>query len=300
MNQLQKIESKAMKRAFLMFCFMAALGITVYQFSNSVAILIDGVFSLISAVTTLIAIKVSSLLVKKDEKYPFGFAGYESLYILLRAVLLLVTVLMALLDCVAKIYTYAVTRNIPVVNANVFMVYVLFIAMMYVLLNKLYKHYGKLTNDKSELLMAEKFNAQANSYLMVGVGASFLLIGLLKFTPLQFLVPISDSIIVFLIAVMVIVDTTKLLINTVKTLGGKGISGLEKEELEQSLNSRVQFNFKVSNLRIQKLGKTAYVTVDMHISSNSCTAKEITASADAIRQCISTHYEFNYAFVNVI
>ena len=299
MKDMQKIEAKGLKIAVLILLFMGTLGVVVSQMANSGAILIDGIFSLISAFTTLIAIKVSSLLTKENEKYPFGYSGYEPLYVLLRSFLLIITVLMALLDAVSKIIIYFTTGNIPVVNAKVFMIYVIFIAIMYVVLNMHYGKYCKLTDDKSELLLAEKFNAKANSMIMVGVGGSFVFIGLLKFTPLKFLVPISDSIIVFIIATMVMIDTIKLFIKTISVLGGAGTTVEENDELLNSIKRKFLNEIDIKNLRVQKKGKTAFVVVDIDIKDEKIEKDRINKISNIIKDSVKEKYELNHTFINV-
>lgn len=299
MKDIQKIEAKGLKIAVIILLFMGVLGITVSQIANSAAILIDGIFSLISAVTTLIAIKVSSLLTKENEKYPFGYAGYEPLYVLLRSFLLIITVLMALLDSISKILTYVTTGSVPVVNAKIFMIYVIFIALMYVVLNIHYSKYCNLTNGKSELLSAEKFNAKANSLLMLGVGGSFIFIGLLKFTPLKFLVPISDSIIVFFIAIMVIIDSVKLFANTISILGGKGVVGEEKEELLNSIKAKLSGEIDIIKIRIKKVGKTAYVVIDADIKGENIEKMKIKNICNMIKHDVNEKYEINHTFINI-
>ncbi|MCY6371325.1 cation transporter [Clostridium ganghwense] len=298
MKDIQKIEAKGLKIAVIILLFMGVLGIIVSQISNSGAILIDGIFSLISAVTTLIAIKVSSLLTKENEKYPFGYAGYEPLYVLLRSFLLIITVLMALLDSVLKIVTYFTTGNIAQVNAKIFMIYVIFIALMYVVLNMHYGKYCTLTDGKSELLSAEKFNAKANSMLMLGVGGSFIFIGLLKFTPLKFLVPISDSIIVFFIALMVTIDTSKLFAKTISILGGQGVEKEEKEELLNFLKEKLSNEINIINLKVQKVGKTAYVVVDIDFTNKNIEKTKIKNICKIIKDSVKEKYEVNHTFIN--
>jgi len=296
MNNLQRTETKGLKTAVIILFFMGGLGLVVSQIANSAAILIDGVFSIISAATTLIAIKVSSVLTKKNEKYPFGYAGYEPLYVLLRSFLLIITVLMALLDSVSKIITYFITGKIVQVDAKIFMVYVIFIALMYVVLNIHYGKYCKLTEGKSELLLAEKFNSKANSMLMLGVAGSFLFIGFLKFTPLKFLVPISDSVIVFFIALIVIVDTSKLFVKTIATLGGKGIDVVEKEELLSFIRERVLDDVEIIDLRCQKKGKTANLVIDIAVKDHIIEKNKI----NNIRKIIDKKYEINDTSINFI
>ncbi|MCM1989416.1 cation transporter [Oceanirhabdus seepicola] len=297
---IQKTEAKGLKIAVIILLFMGTLGIIVSQISNSAAILIDGVFSIISAISTLIAIKVSSLLTKENEKYPFGYAGYEPLYVALRSFLLTITVLMALLDCVSKIITYISTGSVPQVDAKIFMIYVIFIALMYVVLNIHYSKYCKITEGKSELLSAEKFNAKANSLLMLGVGGSFIFIGLLKFTPLKFLVPISDSIIVFFIALMVAIDSIKLFSKTIAILGGKGISEEEKNELLESLKKIYLYELNINKLRVHKAGKTAYVVVDVCINDENISKTIIKDINKTIKNSVNEKYSVNHTFVNFI
>lgn len=298
MKDIQKIESKGMKIAVFILLFMGALGIIVSQIANSGAILIDGIFSLISATTTLIAIKVSTLLTKENEKYPFGYAGYEMLYVALRSFLLTITVLMALLDSISKILTYFTTGNIPQVNTKIFMIYVLFIAFMYVILNIHYNKYCKLSNGKSELLSAEKFNAKANSLLMLGVGGSFIFIGLLKYTPLKFLVPISDSIIVFFIALMVAIDSSKLFVKTISILGGKGIIGEEKEELRKCIKEKFENEIDIMKLRVQKIGKTAYIVVEVDIKGENIEKTRIKKICKTIKDSVKEKYEINHTYIS--
>lgn len=299
MKDTQKIEAKGMKQAVIILFFMAAAGIIVSQIANSGAILIDGLFSLISAITTLIAIKVSSLLVKDHDDYPFGYAGYEILYVGLRAILLLITVLLAFADSLAKIVTYLSGGDIPQVNASLFVIYVIFIAIMYVVLFRHYSKYHKMTNGTSELLLAERFNAKANSMLMLGVGGSFGIIWLLKFTPLKFLVPIGDAIIVLFIAILVIVDAFKMLRDAVAVLGGRGISREERDELQHSLEKRLSLGIYLHKLKVQRVGKTAYVAIELQLNGSAIEKELLAHNCNLIRASIGEKYEVNQTFITI-
>lgn len=300
MNNLQKTEAKGLKTAVIILFFMGGLGLVVSQIANSAAILIDGVFSVISAATTLIAIKVSSVLTKKNEKYPFGYAGYEPLYVLLRSFLLIVIVLMALMDSISKIITYFITGNIVQVDAKIFMAYVIFVAFMYVVLNIHYGKYCKITEGKSELILAEKFNSKANSMLMLGVAGSFLFIGFLKYTPLKMLVPISDSVIVFFIALLVVVDTSKLFVKTIAVLGGKGIDIKEKEDLLNNLKKRISDEIEVIDLKCQKKGKTANIVIDIAVKNQTIEKIKMNNIRRIIKKSIDEKYEINNISLNFI
>ena len=289
MKDLERLEAKGLKVAALILLFMGVLGIVTSRLSNSTAILIDGFFSLISAGSTLIAIKVSSLLTRRSPDYPFGYSGYEPLYVILRSFLLIVTVLLALADSVSKIVAYSLGREIPGIDANIFMIYVVFIAAMYMILFRHYTKYLTLTENKSQLLYAERFNAKANSIIMLGVGGSFLVILLLKFTPLNFLAPIGDSLIVLILCSIVFFDTVKLLVKTISILGGRGIESEEKEELLGVL--RDSTGVDISDLKVQKLGKTAYIVLCMEGNDLKDSARE------EIESIVSQKYDLCHMFL---
>lgn len=78
---ISNIEAKAMKNILVAYLVMATVGIATFVFSNSEAVLIDGVFNFISAFSMLVGIKISKLVTQKPTKsLPFGFAMYETLY----------------------------------------------------------------------------------------------------------------------------------------------------------------------------------------------------------------------------
>jgi cation diffusion facilitator family transporter len=59
---------------------MAALGIGFYYFTESEAILLDGLFSLIGFVMGLVTLKVSRMVARPDDfTFPFGYASFEPL-----------------------------------------------------------------------------------------------------------------------------------------------------------------------------------------------------------------------------
>jgi len=138
----------------------------------------------------------------------------------------------------------------------------------------------------------------ANSMLMLGVGASFIVIALLKYTPLKFLVPIGDSIIVFFIAVMVIIDTSKLFIKTISIIGGKGIVGEEKKELLNIIRAKVSNEINIKNLRLQKKGKTVVVVVEL--KDENIKRTKIKDISNIIKDSVSEKYEINQTTVSFV
>jgi len=73
-------EQKALKVAVYGNIFMAALGLSFAWYTDSQAVLLDGVFSLIALVIALLTLFVSHLIQRPgDDEFPFGYAVFEPL-----------------------------------------------------------------------------------------------------------------------------------------------------------------------------------------------------------------------------
>ena len=71
-------EATALKFSAWMNVFMAALGIFFAIWSESQAILLDGIFSLVNLVGAVLTIKVSRMvLLAPDDRMHFGYAQFE-------------------------------------------------------------------------------------------------------------------------------------------------------------------------------------------------------------------------------
>ncbi|NOR79333.1 MAG: cation transporter, partial [Methyloprofundus sp.] len=75
---------------------MAFSGWLAYYLSYSQALLLDGNFSFIIFLTTLVAIKISAIKSRRTKLFPFGQFVYEALYSLLKGVMIIGMLLAAL------------------------------------------------------------------------------------------------------------------------------------------------------------------------------------------------------------
>jgi len=86
----EKIESRALQHSAYAYLFMALLGSTFFYLASSEAILLDGVYSFISLLMTLVAQRVSRLVqTPYSKKFHFGFAHFEPLLNVIRIMLIL-------------------------------------------------------------------------------------------------------------------------------------------------------------------------------------------------------------------
>lgn len=83
---------------------MAGLGIGFSIFTQSNAILLDGIFSLIGFAAGLVALRVSTLVQQPDDAhFQFGYGGFEPLFNLLKGVIIAFIAVYAITDSINSI-----------------------------------------------------------------------------------------------------------------------------------------------------------------------------------------------------
>ena len=89
MSDKTRLERRALTVSVVGTLTMAALGIGFSLFTQSNAILLDGIFSLIGFAAGLVALRVSRLVHQPDDThYQFGYGGFEPLFNLLKGVVI--------------------------------------------------------------------------------------------------------------------------------------------------------------------------------------------------------------------
>ncbi|WP_323846155.1 cation diffusion facilitator family transporter [Microbulbifer magnicolonia] len=84
---------------------MAALGFIFAYQAKSEAIFLDGVFSLVNFVMSLVMLSVSRLIRRSaDRRFPFGYASFEPAFNVLQSMVILGVMLMALSSAIAALY----------------------------------------------------------------------------------------------------------------------------------------------------------------------------------------------------
>ena len=105
MNQ-KKIELKSLIVSSVVNFIMAVAGIVVFCITNLQALFLDGVFSLIAFISTIMAIVFSITSKKKNKSYPTGMFFLEPLYGIIKAILMFVLLATSLYESGATAFTY--------------------------------------------------------------------------------------------------------------------------------------------------------------------------------------------------
>ncbi len=106
MADSETIEGKTLRISMIGAFLLAIWGIVMAYFSKSDAVLLDGLFNLISAVITFFSIKVTYIIAKKEStKHPFGFFAYETLIVLTKGASILILIIISVTANVKKMLT---------------------------------------------------------------------------------------------------------------------------------------------------------------------------------------------------
>ncbi|WP_455211747.1 cation diffusion facilitator family transporter [Kaarinaea lacus] len=98
------LERRALIVSVIGTIIMAALGIGFSVLTQSNAILLDGIFSLIGFATALVALRISTLVQQPDDThYQFGYGSFEPLFNLLKGVVIGFIAVFAFTDSINSI-----------------------------------------------------------------------------------------------------------------------------------------------------------------------------------------------------
>ncbi|MCW8346771.1 hypothetical protein MD535_12270 [Vibrio sp. ZSDZ65] len=169
--KVAQIENTAMLAGFVMFSIMAAAGYIMMgpSYVDSNLVFVDALFSTLSAICTFGAIIVSRTVAKHYSHMPEGESNPENYYVLFRASLLVLVLLLALAGAVDTLTLLYGGQTVSLPNAELFAMYFLGIGLFYCVLWFLYARANRKVNGQSSLLTAETLNAKVNAFLLVGV-----------------------------------------------------------------------------------------------------------------------------------
>lgn len=290
------IEVKTMRHIFCAYLLMAIVGIAASVFSNSEAVLIDGVFNFISALSMLAGIKIVKLVSQKPTKsQPFGFAMYETLYTLLKGVMIFGVILLATISNLSKIYDFIATGHSEPVNGSSILVYSIFMVVICSLVYLYLVSQLKKVNNQSIMLQTEKMAVFQNAIISAAIGIVFLLIGCLENTFLESIIPITDSIIVLLLCVLLINDPVKLVKNAFAELTIRDTHQNLREKLIITTNTLLPEGYNLNHISINRFGRTYYFMFLINPLKLSLPVNEMEMIQNKIKNTVKKAAPYSFA-----
>jgi cation diffusion facilitator family transporter len=247
-------ERRALRRSVWGNLFFAVLGFAFAASSESEAILLDGFFSLVAFVLSLLTIRVAKLIEgPADDWFHFGYAAFEPMLNTIKGLLLLGICGFSLFSAIK-----ALMHGGRDLNPGWALVYAVIAASGAGVLAVLQNRAAKTTG--SPLLEVDVKNWKVDALLSTGVGVAFLAAYLLRGSTWAEYMPYVDPTLVVILVAIMIKDPIKII--------GEGVGELLAVSPDEATQQQVRDEFarlvadypvQSFNLRMLKAGRTHYL-----------------------------------------
>lgn len=287
---MKKIEQRSLGTAKWINLFMAVAGIVAAIGSNASALMLDGVFSGINVLAAILAAKVADSISKKPSSLrPFGYEIDEAMYVMFRSLVLTGVIIMAGLSALSKIIDYINGSTIEAVKLDWIIVYMAVMVCCCAML-ALYHHKNWLkTNRQSELLETERSSAIIDGVLSAAAAAAFVLISFLKGTQLDFLVPISDSIVVICLVLYMIPTPIRAFRKAIKQVVGESADPHSIAKLKEVIDALLSERFTLLEVSMVKVGRSYFSAIYLR-PEHEVLVTELDELRGTIERVVKTHY----------
>jgi predicted Co/Zn/Cd cation transporter (cation efflux family) len=260
---IDKIENKALRLGIFISFIMALAGWITYYFTGSEAMLLDGNFSMISVVASIIALIISKRKHEKTKTFPFGSYVFESLFVFVKGLLILGVIIVAGVQNSIKIIDFINGVNIEPVKIDFILYYVALITILCFSLFLYFRSMNKRVDFKSPILKIETQSTLVDGFLTLGIGIIFIVILLIpENSPLAFMNSIGDAIIVLVICLLFITMPLKILRDSFIEIGGGVLQdNSSKQLIEKAIEESLSPSFIKQSSYISKLGSSYFIAV---------------------------------------
>lgn len=257
--------------------FMTFLGVGFALLTKSDAILLDGVFNLITFVMSLLTLKVA-MLIKRGEsiKFQFGYYNFEPLLNLVKGFIILIVCVFALVSSIE-----AILGGGKELQMELAVVYAIIATIACFVVALILKHYKKKLH--SPLVDVDAFNWLMNGIISGGVALTFIIAYFMKKTDWSHFVPYIDPALVCILVLSVISLPIQTIREGVNQLLGKApASKLEQKAREQIDELVREYSFEHSQIRMMLIGRLFYVLIHVLVP-NTFTLTQV-RELDKIRE----------------
>ena len=211
----RQIEIRSLRIGIYASACMAVAGICVHVLSGSYALLLDGLYSAVMVGSGLVASRISRNVVRPpDRAYPYGYDGQEALYVLFRSLVLIGVLSFAAISGLSTLIDYARGGSIPVVTLGPVAFYSS--SMVAICWGLAWRHDQDWNRSgrQSQLLLTEARAARIDALISGLTGIALLGAPLLKGTPLAAFSPITDSLLVLVVSMVILKNPVQTFLNT--------------------------------------------------------------------------------------
>ena len=281
-----KSENKILRISFVGSTLFLLSECLAAFFTHSQAVLMDCVYDLVDlAMLGPFMILVPKLYKPVTERWPYGFAQIESLFIIIKCGLLLFLDIQLLTDSVALILDGG-----HIVNAGAVAAFELFVSVscvaMYLVLRNMNRHFSSPTVN------AELYIWKLDAYSTGGVGLAFLIQLILQFTPLSFVIPYIDPAIAIFMALILAREPITMIWDAIKSLilaaPGKDVMEQIRSKAEDILKG---YDLYIDFLDVVKTGRKIWVDVYITQKDDMLSISSLKLAHDEIVARLKPEYQ---------
>jgi len=291
MNQ-KKIELKSLIVSSVVNFIMAVAGIFVFCITNLQALFLDGVFSLIAFISTIMAIVFSITSKKKNKSYPTGMFFLEPLYGIIKAILMFVLLATSLYESGATAFTYFNSGVGATIYFDPILPYTIIMVIMCFSLSYYNKKQNEKINKASIMLTAESKSNFVDGVISGGVGILILLLSFININgKLGFLHYTGDFFITLILVAVSIKEPIKLFATSLRELSGATVKDKEiKSKIRRIVAKEIREEELDNKFEVYKIGMHIKVVILLNDNIEketlqrlkSDTIKEIKESFDSV------------------
>ncbi|MFV0517854.1 MAG: cation diffusion facilitator family transporter [Aminipila sp.] len=249
--------------------FMIAECIMAY-ITRSKSILMDCVFDAADLVMIGPFLLLIPLLYKPvTEERPYGFSQVESLFVIIKCSVLVVITVQLVGNSIGVII-----RGGNSVNAVTVAVFELALSVCCIIMYLILKHYNKVFSSPS--IKADLYMWKMDIIGSLGVGFAFIAQMLLKETNLSWAVPYIDPFVAIVMAIWLIIEPIKMVIEGIKNL----VLFAPNEELMENIRSiakqsLIKHPYEINFLDVIQTGRKAWVQIYVTNDSDLVSISEL-------------------------
>ena len=281
MSEQRRIEVKALKQSMVGAFLLAVWGIVMALMSESGAVLLDGMYNLISAIMTFFSIEITRLIFGKGTRdYPLGYFAFESMFVFVKGASILILVLMALYSNIKVLLSGGREPALGLMTVYVALA-VVGCMICYAVTRKSARKTG------SDILDAEAKAWFVNMVVTAAIGVAFVITMLIKGTSIDWVVRYVDQVLVILMTILFIKDPLTLMRGGLKELLLAAPQEAFSERFEKKIMPlKEQLGAKQLSLEILKTGRRVWVTVFIDPVEDTLQVDEFMAIKTRLRDIV--------------
>lgn len=216
--------------------FSTLIGFVFYYITKSQSLLLDTLISFILVISTIISLFVAKGANKEEsEKYPLGRWAIENLFLIFRAILMLIIIVYTITEALitfTHFFNGTLVDDLDISIMNM-VIYASMMVSSCILINIIYSYYNRKSDRPSPIISIE---IKASIYDgLVTLGATSGLVIFYHVPFFQPVKPLGDSIIVTILSLFYMYTPIKELIHQMRILSDKRRYREKEEKIRQNI-----------------------------------------------------------------